>query len=228
MRNKTKILVGVLLLLLGVLVMLNNVGILLPYGITISTFWNFFWPALFLGIGVTLIFDKNFTPGVVFSLIGMAMLVNRFFNWNFWSTFWPLILIAIGISIIFKREKEISLNSSKKVSDEDRVEDNVVFWGVEKKVTSKQFKGGEINTVFGGYQLDLREAKIDKGGAELNVNCAFGGVEVFVPKGCRVITNGTGILGGWSPNLPSNDVKEPILTIKGVAAFGGVEIKRLS
>jgi predicted membrane protein len=225
MKNKTKIFLGILLLLTGALILLNNVGFLAPYGITLSTFWTFFWPALFLGIGITLIFDKNFTPGVIFSLVGLAMLASRLLNWNFWSTFWPLILIGIGLSIILRKDKEVSLNSAAKVSNDDTLDDNVLFWGVEKKLTSKNFKGGEINTIFGGYQLDLRDTKIAKDGAELNVNCAFGGVEIFVPKNCRVVTNGTGILGGWTPNIEPSSVDEPLLTIKGVAAFGGVEIK---
>ncbi len=225
MKNKTKIFLGILLLLTGGLILLNNIGLFDPYGITLSTFWNFFWPSFFLGIGITLIFDKNFTPGGIFSLIGIAMLANRLLNWNFWATFWPLILIGIGFSILLRREKDVSLNSAAKTTEDDHIDDNVVFWGVEKKVTSKKFKGGEINTIFGGYQLDLRDSQISKEGAELNVNCAFGGVEIFVPKNCRVVTNGTGILGGWTPNLDPNEVENPVLTIKGIAAFGGVEIK---
>jgi len=92
-------------------------------------------------------------------------------------------------------------------------------------MTSKNFKGGEVNTVFGGYQLDLRDVKVAKEGAEININCAFGGVEIFVPKDCRVVTNGTGILGGWTPDLKSNEVETPVLTISGVVAFGAVDIK---
>lgn len=225
MRNKTKIFLGVLLLTAGVLVLLNNIGILAPWGISLTTFWDFVWPALFLGVGITLIFDKNFTPGVIFTIIGLAILATRLLDWNFWATFWPLILIGFGVSILFKKDKPLSLNDAAKVSEDERLDDNVLFWGVEKKVTSKKFKGGEINTVFGGYQLDLREAEVAKDGAELNVNCAFGGVEIFVPKNCRVVTNGTGILGGWTPNIKASEVDEPVLTIKGVAAFGGVEIK---
>ena len=225
MQNKTKIFLGVLLLAVGGLVLVNNLGIFDPWGITPSLVWMYFWPALFLGLGITLIFDGNNTGGVIFTLIGLAMLANRVLDWSFWSTFWPLILIGIGISTLIGRDRKTSFNNSAKVSDEDSINDNVLFWGVEKSVKSKNFKGGEINTVFGGYKLDLREAKISKDGAVININCAFGGVEILVPDTCRVVTNGTGILGGWDPNIKSNDIKEPTLEIKGVATFGGVEIK---
>jgi len=32
-------------------------------------------------------------------------------------------------------------------------------------------------------------------------------------------------MGGWVPNLEPNDIDTPVLTIKGMATFGGVEIK---
>jgi predicted membrane protein len=225
MRNRTKIFIGISLLLFGTLILLNNAGIFPQFQISFATLWNFFWPILFLGIGITLLFDKNFTPGAIFTILGIALLSTRLLSFNFWSTFWPLIIIFAGLSILFRREKPISINNAAKTSDEDKVDDTVIFWGVEKKITSKDFKGGEINTVLGGYQLDLRDAKISKENAELNINCAFGGVEIFVPSDCRVVTNGTGILGGWTPDLKPNDIEKPVLTIKGVVAFGGVDIK---
>jgi predicted membrane protein len=225
MRSKTKIFIGSLLLLLGVTILLNNIGLLLPYFISANRLWDFFWPVLFLGIGVTLIFDKNFTLGVIFSVIGLAIFSSRLLSWSFWSTFWPLILIFIGFSILLRKEKKVSINDAASVSEEGSIDDTVLFWSVDKKVISKNFKGGDINTVFGGYKLDLREAKISKDDAVINVNCAFGGVEILVPNNCRVVTNGTAILGGWTPNIPATDTEKPVLTIRGVAAFGGVEIK---
>lgn len=225
MKNRTKLFIGISLLVLGVLIFLNNTGLLLGYQLNFATLWNYFWPVLFLGIGITLLFDKNFTPAIIFLILGIALLATRILSFNFWSTFWPLIIIFAGISILLRRDKPISVNNAAKTSDEDRLDDTVLFWGVEKKMTSKNFKGGEVNTVFGGYQLDLRDVKVAKEGAEININCAFGGVEIFVPKDCRVVTNGTGILGGWTPDLKSNEVETPVLTISGVVAFGAVDIK---
>lgn len=225
MKNKSKIFFGVFLLTFGGLILLNNLDVLEPLGITVSLIWSFIWPTLFLGLGIIFLFDKNVTPGIFFLMIGSAMLANRLLSWSFWSTFWPLILIGIGLSIILRKDEKLNINNGEKISEEDTIKDNVVFWGVEKKIVSKNFKGGEINTVFGGYQLDLREAKLSKDGAKLNINCAFGGIEVLVSDNYRVKTNGTGILGGWVPNIPSSDVDSPVLEISGVATLGGVEIK---
>ncbi len=225
MQNRTKVLFGVILVSIGSLVLVNNLGILDLWGTTLSTMLSYFWPIVFLGLGITFIFDKNFPVGVILSLIGVALLLSRLLSWGFWSTFWPFILIGLGVSILFKKEEKVSINNTKKTSTEDTLNDTVIFWGADKKVESKNFKGGEINTVMGGYKLDLRDVKLSKGGAKLNINCAFGGVEIFVSDNYRVKTNGIGVLGGWSPEMSNNDKKEPILEINGVAAFGAVEIK---
>jgi hypothetical protein len=42
----------------------------------------------------------------------------------------------------------------------------------------------------------------------------------------RVLSEGSGVMGGWTNNYESTAAKdEPALVIKGTATFGGVEIK---
>ena len=223
MKNKTRVFFGILLLLLGVSILLNNLNLNTAFDLSIVT--RFFWPSIFLGLGLIMLFDKNLVPGVFFSLIGTTMILNRLFEWNFWSVFWPLILVGLGLYTLLKKDDNIRLNSAQTESDENKINDNVIFWGSEKVINSKDFKGGDINTLFGGYKLDLRDAKISKDGAKINVNCMFGGVEILVPDNCKVISSGSGILGGWDSNFRLRDTKEPVLEISGVASLGGVEIK---
>ncbi|HRO65000.1 MAG TPA: LiaF-related protein, partial [Candidatus Dojkabacteria bacterium] len=71
-----------------------------------------------------------------------------------------------------------------------------VFWGSEKKISSADFEGGNINCLFGGVEYDLSKVKIDKNGAEMNISVIFGGVELRVPENIEVISNITAILGG--------------------------------
>ncbi|MDY0091004.1 MAG: LiaF-related protein, partial [Flavobacteriaceae bacterium] len=171
-----------------------------------------------------LLIDGNSNGGLILLVVGAVLLSTNLFHWNFFAILWPVLIITIGISILIKNDKG-STNMQKQSSTKDTLNETVVFWGVDKKVKSKEFKGGEINVAFGGCTIDLREAKIAKGGAKLHVNCAFGGVEIFVPKDCRVVTNGTGIFGGWDPKIEESDITEPVLEITGGVAFGGVEIK---
>lgn len=224
MRNSTKFFWGVVLVLVGLLLLVDTTGIFANWNINVWSLIGTYWPLILIFFGIRLLFTDNITGSAILLLLGGVFLATNLFNWNFFSILWPLVIIVVGLSILFRRESP-SLNSGATYSEADMINETVVFWGVDKKVTSKNFKGGEINVAFGGVKLDLRDAKISKDGAKLHINAAFGGAEVFVPKDCRVITNGTGILGGWSPDIKPNKITEPVLEITGVAAFGGVDIK---
>jgi predicted membrane protein len=117
------------------------------------------------------------------------------------------------------------MTEGKKYYGGDRISETVVFWGIDKNMDSKAFKGGDATVVFGGAKLDLRDAQLDKNGAKLVLNTAFGGIEVLLPKDCNVISDGVGILGGWDNKFNQRESKGPKLEITGTAIFGGIEIK---
>ena len=76
--------------------------------------------------------------------------------------------------------------------------------------------------------LDFRDAQLGPGVTNVYVLAMMGGVEIIVPPGLRVESNGIGIMGGFEHSGPRVDVSSgsgPILRISGVAIMGGVEIK---
>jgi len=224
MKNSSKFILGAILILVGIVLLIDQTGFLGRYSISLWSFISKFWPLILIFLGAKLLVDGNNSGGFVLLLLGTVFLSTTLFRWDFFAVLWPVIIIAIGLSILFKKEG-VGINNASSTTKEDLLNDSVVFWGMDKKVSSKNFKGGEVNVVFGGATIDLRGAKIAKEGAKLHINCAFGGVEVIVPKDCRVITNGTGILGGWEPKIADSDVDEPVLEITGSVVLGGVEIK---
>jgi predicted membrane protein len=224
MKNTTKIIIGVALVTIGSLLIIERTGILLPFSIDVWEIISIFWPLIFIYLGLKMFFENNITGGVILFTLGLVIFLTNVFNWNFFSILWPLLIIGIGVSILIKKD-ETKFNVESSEYGDDYIKESITFWGSDKKLTSKNFKGGEINVAFGGITLDMRDIEVHKDGAKLNVNAAFGGAEIFVPKNCRVKTNGTGILGGWNPQLSSNDIKEPVLEITGTAVFGGVDIK---
>lgn len=221
-----KFLFGVLIVLFGIVLLFEQTGIIPRLS---RYFWAVvgdLWPLILIFWGAKLLLDKNSLPGMILLFLGVSFLSSNLFNWNFFSLFWPIIIIGIGLSILLQSDqKKSSTNVKEKVSSDEYVKENAIFWSTEKKSTSKGFRGGEINVVFGGVDLDLREAKVSKGGAKIHINCAFGGVDIFVPKDCRVKTDGTGIIGSWQTHLKERDINEPVLEITGGVMFGGVEIK---
>ncbi|MDD3475041.1 MAG: hypothetical protein PHP08_04070 [Candidatus Dojkabacteria bacterium] len=224
MKDTIKIIIGVALVTIGSLLIIERIGIFLPFTVDVWKIVSIFWPLILIYLGLKMFFENNTTGGVILFTLGSVIFLTNVFDWNFFSILWPLLIIGIGVSILVKKD-ETRFNIESSEYSDDYIKESVAFWGSDKKLTSKSFKGGEINVAFGGVNLDMRETKIHKDGAKLNVNVAFGGAEIFVPKNCRVKTNGTGILGGWDPHLSSSDIKEPVLEITGTAIFGGVDIK---
>lgn len=78
--------------------------------------------------------------------------------------------------------------------------------------------------VFGGVDLDLREATFTDPVVEVNVFCLFGGIEIKLPDGVTVVNQVTGIFGGSeASHLAPPDPHAPTVVLKGVCLFGGVE-----
>lgn len=81
--------------------------------------------------------------------------------------------------------------------------------------------------VLGGAELDFREAILAPGVTEVRVFTVCGGVEIIVPPGLNVESQGIAILGGFehvgdSPIHP--DPHAPTLRITGLALMAGVEV----
>ena len=79
----------------------------------------------------------------------------------------------------------------------------------------------------GGVVLDFREARFGPGVTTVDVLAIMGGVEIMVPPGLRVESDGIGIMGGFEGRDQSGTSLHPdapILRINGLALMGGVEI----
>jgi len=224
MNTNSKLVIGGLLIIFGLIFFLETSGVLPLLHLNAGDVIGYLWPAALLGVGIKMLLDKNTASAILFLSIGSIFLFTKLFSWNFFAVLWPVAIIAIGLSMIFKKEST-HMNLDKKYDESDKVSEAIIFWGVDKRMDSKSFKGGDISAIFGGGKLDLRDAKVHKNGAKLTINAIFGGVEVLVPKDCKVVTSGTGILGGWESKVSSSEIKSPVLEITGSAIFGGVEVK---
>lgn len=107
-----------------------------------------------------------------------------------------------------------------------------IFSGIERRISAKDFRFGRVSAVFGGVELDFRDAEIDGDSAELEVNAIFGGAEIRVPDNWRVESQSQVIFGGLSDStrtakLPADATTAgyKTLVISGTVTFGGVEVK---
>lgn len=221
-KDFTKLLIGLIIMALGISLLFNQLGLESVFGFSFGFMLSILWPLIVIVIGLSIWLSGKNVAGLVISAIGLFFLLNVAFKINLWTLIWPLGLIILGFMILFKG----SLKSTKDKTSEEFISINGIFTGLEKKVISKNFKGGNVFVIFGGCDIDLREAGLDKNGAKLEITTLFGGTKVMVPKKVRVLSEGSALFGGWENKAESiADEKAPLLKINGTAVFGGVEIK---
>jgi hypothetical protein len=88
--------------------------------------------------------------------------------------------------------------------------------------TATAFRGGTIETTFGGGIVDLRKAVLDPAGARITVRSIFGGGQIVVPAEWRLVSEvrGIGGVGDGRPKVERPD-DGPTLVIDGLVLFGG-------
>ncbi|AMP99464.1 Putative transmembrane protein [Pedobacter cryoconitis] len=117
-------------------------------------------------------------------------------------------------------------HASTQTTDNDYIDAVNVFSGGKQQIYSKNFKGGDVVSVFGGCELDLTQADFADH-VSIEVVAIFGGVKLIIPPTWVVESQVSPIFGGFDDSRTINPVNsEPlkIITIKGVVLFGGVSI----
>ena len=130
---------------------------------------------------------------------------------------WFLFMIAAMVLAAVKRREAVPQEP-----DADEIDLVASFSPLEYKSTARAFRGGRVQTWFGGGVVDLRDARLDPAGATLEVNALFGGGNLVVPEDWNVETSITG-LGGVGDGRPKfeREPDAPTLRLEGLAIFGG-------
>jgi predicted membrane protein len=216
---------GAILVLVGLLLLLSQLG-LYEFGDLIGHFWPLvliiiglwqwalrrfrlcFWPLLLIVVGL------------FFLALQLGLLGGRSFG-----ALAGIILVLAGALLIIRKARP---KATERVSDADAIDQWVIFGGVEEKLTTQTFNGGNATVVFGGAELDLRKAALSEGDITLSLTAIFGGIEIKVPEDWHVIVDGTAILGGVEDKTgtvpESAEPSRSCLRIEAVAIFGGVEV----
>jgi hypothetical protein len=208
---------GSLIVAVGTLLLLDNADIL-DAGDVIGDWWPV---ALIVAGLLTLAANPRHWPvALVITAVGVAFLLSNLDIVDIGDIIIPAAIILVGILVILGR----GLGSRTEAGD--TVNSFNVFSGSEVASHSKQFRGGSITAVFGGAEVDLRDA-LPAADAQLDVFAAFGGVEIRVPDGWHVITRGLPLFGGIENVTAREQLPEdaPVLPISATALFGGIEVK---
>jgi predicted membrane protein len=233
---------GILVIAIGMLFLLDNLGIIDARGALA------FWPLAFIVAGAVKFFDtgshNGHAVGLALIAVGALLMLQRL-GWLYfsWRTMWPVVMIAVGGLVVFKaltgrRGPASTLKdvpdpaapgSSFGASPKDQpgsaevVDVTAILGGMERRVVTPTFRGGEVNAILGGCTLDMRGSSIE-GEAVLNVYALFGGIEIKCPPDWNVVVHGTPILGGFSEKTATAPDTGKRLIIKGYAIMGGVDV----
>ena len=219
---------GATVCVVGVILMLDHMGV-----VQAGNLWRF-WPMLLVVAGVVNLTEPGkqawgallLVIGVLFQLDNLGFIHFRI------ADLWPLAIITAGVMMIwgslkarqFKTKVGGAANSMNATS---------IFGGVERRVGVKDFKYGSVSAVFGGVELDFRDAEMEGEEAVMDVNVMFGGVEIRVPDHWRVEARNQTMFGGYTDATrgtgnppPGAAVTGPkTLVITGQVLFGGIEVK---
>jgi predicted membrane protein len=224
--QRKSMVIGLLVLSLGAFWLMRN------YGIISELAWDyiFSWQMLLIAIGlINVIGEGHKGFGWILIAIGGFFLLSDIFDWplTFRNVFWPALLIVIGLALIFGSQWKFRRKLNYKKSEgEDILEDVSVFGGGERVIHSENFKGGEVISVFGGSKIDLTHTTINPDGAEIEIVAVFGGSTLLVPSDWNVKLEVFNIFGGFSDKRMRAQVdNNKVLVVKGVAIFGGGELK---
>ena len=102
-----------------------------------------------------------------------------------------------------------------------------IFGGIDRRGTWTVPRRMKIVAVFGGANLDLREARFPPGVVDLDVTAVMGGINIVVPPGLAVQMHGSAIMGGFADinRAPANpDPDTPLLRVRGLTMMGGVNV----
>jgi len=236
--------VGGVLIVLGVVVLLNNLGVT---DVNVGEIVRTYWPVLLLLWGANILMARNrsgsnLLSGGVLLVIGLVFLGRNmgfldFDMQSFWKIFWPVIIIIAGISLV-----KGPLSGGK---------NNIAFLGgMDRTKGNWKLESGNYWAFMGGVDLDLRQAEIEDKEYLLNCTAIMGGIDITVPPHITVICDGTAILGGVEflgegsggiigssssrqegnkqGNNASGKGKEategPVVNIYGRAFMGGVDV----
>jgi hypothetical protein len=109
----------------------------------------------------------------------------------------------------------------------DRINERVIFSGVNRKLITKDFQGGKATVIFGGLDLDLTQVDFT-GVVTLDLEVGFGGIKLIVPPHWDVRTEISNLAAGLEDKRMFREGgvdTNKVLILKGTLLFSGLEIK---
>ena len=245
-----KFIIGVCLVLVGVVLALDQLGLLYANHLLR------FWPAALIVLGLVMLQRReghSALRALVLIVVGGWLLLNTLglVSLDLWEFFVPLLLVFFGARIMMHNRTSGSgappdlpgigpaagtppaaqspsgLSSAPAGSGEPVHASLFSLLSSSKRRWGKSiFRGADTTAFMGGCELDLRDALMSTGElAVVDVFVVMGGVTIFVPPHWTVSQEVVPLMGGVhdkTHSVPSNPAQH--LLVRGTVVMGGVEI----
>jgi len=246
-----KFVIGACLILMGVVLALEQLGVLQAYHLLR------FWPAALIILGLVMLqrTEKHSAlRALILIVVGGWLLLNTLglVSLDLWEFIVPLLLVLVGARIMMRNPGSRSgtlppdqpgagspsgtaptglgpsgFDATPVGSAEPVHTSQFSLLGSCKRRWSKSvFRGAEMTAFMGGCELDLRDALMSPGElAVVDVFVVMGGVNIFVPPHWTVSQEIVPLMGGVhdkSRSVTSNPAQH--LLVRGTVIMGGVEI----
>jgi len=219
-------------LIWGIIFIILGVG----FGGDAMNLWDFnlfftgWWTLLIIIPSVVSIFQNGPRTGnLIWLLVGVMLFLGQLNILDFHvvgKLIVPLVFVLIGVSIIFRNSFQGRRDEFKNVKFQGGMnQHSAIFAGNDYHVRGERFMGTNMNAIFGGVELDLREAIIEED-IVINATVAFGGIDISVPGNVNVKVSNIPIFGGVSNKAGKTfDESQPTVYVNSTCMFGGIDIK---
>jgi predicted membrane protein len=251
-RNPPKFVIGVFLVLMGIVLALDQLGLVQANHLLR------FWPAALIILGLVILQRRErhgALRALVLIVVGGWLLLNTLglVSLDLWGFIWPLLLVFFGARIMMRNQGSGSNPSPDQPGAANPTAGTpstaqigpggyapaapnpgepvhaslfALLSGIKRRWGKSAFRGAEVTAFMGGCELDLRDALMSSGElAVVDVFVIMGGVNIFVPPNWTVSQEVVPLLGGVhdkTRSVPSNPAQH--LLVRGTVVMGGVEI----
>ena len=234
--RKSALLFALYVLLVGVLSILSHVFAL---G---ADLWDIAWPAalLMLGIGGMTRRFGFFNAGCL--LVGAYYLIENLNVWQFnlaGELVFPLVVVLFGLSLLvdalrkpakprvhIRRKGKSGKEKSSFTTHGESFQTDLSFGESVRVVSMERLAEGQMNVSFGELVIDLSDVEELAPGCRLEANCAFGALEILVPKRWRLEADNTGTaFGNISFVGHPDEAAQDVIYLEGNASFGEIRVK---
>jgi Predicted membrane protein (DUF2154). len=232
-KDRTNLIVGIILLVLGFGFLFDQLDIF-----AFNRIWSyiFSWRTVLVVLGfVFAINRKNRALGIIMMAAGVLFWFLQYsgFYISLGEVLLPLIFIFVGLGLLLRRKDTHEFDFANNVDavndsiSSDYVREECAFGNRIHKVISNNFKGGDVEAVFGKCDLDLRNATLSNDVVCIDCTAVFGNINIIIPEDWTIKSSVSNVFGAYSDKRITVNNLDPqkVLFLKGEAIFGSIELR---